>query len=177
MNEIMPLFVFQPVVRHGDKGHLVLRQQRWVGFIFYILIISAVFDLCRWAYAWSSTWPVFMGFPWIALIVLTQCRWWRVRSLTLDRAAGTLKTAYFVGPSRQRPLTDVLAVQLALYRRPWTYCQVRLAFKGQNSFLRAGCGGRRQEVVSALAGRLADFLEVPRNDKDPTAVATTHLSK
>jgi hypothetical protein len=165
MSEFTPLFVFRPVIRQCNDEHLVLQQRR--GPLFYLLLLGAVLDLFWWAWAWSSTgWPGISSLPWIA-IVLSPWPWWRVRSLTLDRAAGQLRIAYFLGPSRQRPLTDVLTVQLAVYRKPWKYCLLRLVFKGQHSFLFAVCGGRRQEVVSALAQKVADFLEVPQVVSDP----------
>ena len=72
----------------------------------------------------------------------------------------------FLGPSRQRPLSDVIAVQLAVYRRPWTYCLVKLVLKGQHSFLLAVYGSRRQQTVSSLVDTLTDFLGVPRAVQD-----------
>jgi hypothetical protein len=105
-------------------------------------------------------------------MALSQWSWWRVKSLTLDRAAGLLKIGYFLGPPRQRPLTDVLTVELAVYRRPWTYCLLKLVLKGQRSFLFAVCGSRRQNAVSALAGKVAEFLAVPRADQDPAVAGS-----
>lgn len=155
-----PLFRLLPTLQQSGRG-IVLRYSRLFRAMPFIVLALAVLHITLSVLLWPNVNRQALNESLLLIFLALILGWptWRLNSVVIDREAGLMTIRSFPARSRQRPLTDVVAVQIE--RPRWSVCRLSLVLSGGRRLDLALFGSLREKPPRELAQKLADYIGVP----------------